>query len=230
MPRSAEIMRIYDGEGDRLMENRDASEKVILLPDTSEMKTPDSRPKLRIMWGQHLLEDVLDGRYASLVCGVNAQDNSRGIIAQVSALLRTSQWDHAGITQHARRLVQKNTVSVVKFDLDTVEVLGLLRPSSREELSLEDLAVGFGIVAQMISRKPQRRPSASVSFLGAQVNRLVNEHGAEPSFETVLRTMHTAGYEGDVYPAVGMWRLTNTGVFGRYPFPASLESMRQGGF
>ncbi len=223
-------MRIYDGEGDRLMENRSATEQINLMPDTSETKTAGTGRRLRILWGQHLIDDLLDGRYRTLVCGVNAQDNSRGIIGQVAAMLPTSQWDHQAITDHARRLVQKHTVAVVKYDMDAVEVLGLLRPSSRKHLTLEDLSVGFGIAAEMIRRKPQRDPSASVSFLGAQVNRLLGDDGEDPSFETVLRTMHQSGYGGDVYPAPGFWQMAPTGVFARYPFPPALETMRQGGF
>ena len=42
---------------------------------------PDTTPRIRIMWGQHLLEDLLAGRYRSLVLAVNAEDNSSGIIA-----------------------------------------------------------------------------------------------------------------------------------------------------
>ena len=226
----SEPMRIYEGEGDQLLDDSRVAQKIILLPDSTETKLPESQPKLRIMWGQHLLEDILAGRYRSLVCGVNAQDNRRGIIGQVAALLPTSQWDHSGITAHCQRLVQESHVSVVKFDMDAVEVLGILRPASRAWLTTEDLAVGFKMVAEMIHRRPQRWPTASVSFLGGQVNRLHNSHDLEPSFEAVLRIMYEAGYAGDVYPAPAMWECAPTTMFARFPFPASLEAMRSGGF
>ena len=221
--------RVYEGEGDQLLGDAKAGQKIILLPDNSEAKLPQTQPKLRIMWGQHLLDDILAGRYRSLVCGVNAQDNRRGIIGQVAALLPTSQWDHALITAHAQRFVNPRHITVLKFDMDAVEVLALLRPAGKEWLTLENLSDGFKMVSEMIARKPQRWPTASVSFLGAQVNRLCDERGQEPSFETVLRTMHEAGYCGDVYPAPTMWDCAPTMMFARYPFPPSLEAMRSGG-
>ena len=73
-------------------------------------------------------------------------------------------------------------------------------------------------------------PTASVCFLGAHANRLENETGHEPTFEAVLRTMHDAGFVGDVYPALWMWESAPTAVYARYPFPASLDTMREGGF
>ena len=36
------------------------------------------------MWGQCLLEDLLAGRYRSLVCAVNAKDNGHGIITELA--------------------------------------------------------------------------------------------------------------------------------------------------
>src|SRR5437764_4121879 len=97
--------RIYDGDGDLLMQDepRGAAAQIMLTPDALPSKTPDRTPRIRIMWGQHLLEDVLAGRYRSLVCAVNPHDNSRGIIAQLAALLPTSQWDEASITANARQ-------------------------------------------------------------------------------------------------------------------------------
>jgi hypothetical protein len=228
--RSAPNARIYDGDGDHLMVDRQTEERIVLLPDTRQTKLPERERKVRIMWGQHLLEDLLAGRYATLVCAVNAQDNSRGIIAQLAALLPTSQWDHGSITAHAKLFVQPQKVGVVKFDLDAVEVLALLRPSGRDHLRMDDLAQGFAIASEMIARKSTRKPCASVCFLGARANQLRDANGGEPSFETVLRTMYEAGYDGDVYPAPWMWESTPTAMFARYPFPRSLTQMREGGF
>ena len=71
---------------------------------------------------------------------------------------------------------------------------------------------------------------ASVSVLGAKSNSLTGSDDREPSFESVLRMMYEAGYRGDVYPSLGMWELAPTGVFASYPFPESLDLMREGGF
>lgn len=221
--------RIYDGDGDRLMADQQFSERLVLLPDAKPSAWPDASPHLRIMWGQHLLDDLLAGRYRSLVCAVNAEDNTHGIITQLANLLPTSQWDERSITAYAKQFTPRQQVGVLKYDMDAVEVLGLLRSSAHEHLTLNDLAQGFRIVSEMVRRKTQRMPIASVAFLGARANALV-EDGDEPSFESVLRTMHEAGFMGDVYPAPWMWETSPTALYARYPFPDSLEQMRQGGF
>lgn len=222
--------RIYDGEGDRLMGPGDAIEKIVLLPDSTAPRAADAQPKLRILWGQNLVEDILAGRYRTLVCSVNAFDNSRGILSQIAAALPTSQWDQPSITAHAQRFPNHGKVAVIKYDMDAIEVLALLRPSKEPNLRLEDLSLGFHVVAEMIRRKTSRLPVATVSFLGGRANKLVGPGGGEPTFETVLRTMYEAGFTGDVYPSPWMWGASATGVYARYPFPESLESMRAGGF
>ena len=223
---------IYDGEGDRLMEDHDASDRIILLPDAADLRHPDGQQRLRIMWGQCLLEDLLAGRYRSLVCAVNAKDNGHGIITELAHHLPTSQWDEHSITQRAQQFStgDSKSVKVIKYDMDAVEVLALLRPVSHDVLDSDDLATGFKIVTEMIRARTQRLPSATVSFLGARSNALRDENGGEPSFETVLRIIHESGYIGDVYPAPGMWELAPTAVYARFPFPPSVESMRHGGF
>src|SRR5690242_11790315 len=97
--------KIYDGDGDRLMQSRqsDAPDQIILVPDALPTKTPETTRRIRIMWGQHLLEDLLAGRYRSLVCAVNAQENHRGIISQLASLLPTSQWEESSITSYAKQ-------------------------------------------------------------------------------------------------------------------------------
>ena len=224
---------IYDGEGDRLMHEQDkeAIDRIILVPDAMPSKTPDPTPKLRIMWGQHLLEDLLAGRYRSLVCAVNQEDNSHGLISQLAVLLPTSQWNETTITERARQFSQgPDSAKVLKYDMDAVEVLAILKPVGHDHMTLDDLSHGFKIVVEMIRRKTQRMPSAAVSFLGAHANMVVDERGEEPSFEAVLRVMHEVGYVGDIYPSPGMWHAAPTGVYARYPFPESIESMREGGF
>jgi len=96
-------------------------------------------------------------------------------------------------------------------------------------LNVDHLASAFRIISEMIRHRTTRLPTASVSFLGARANALVDERGVEPSFETVLRVMHDAGFHGDVYPAPAMWSNSDLGVYPRYPFPAALDQMRAGG-
>ncbi len=226
---------IYDGEGDQLMEEKkhEAIDRLIMLPDARPTKTPNNKPRLRIMWGQHLLEDLLIGRYRTVVCAVNADDNSQGIIAHLATLLPTSQWDNESITARARQFSVGETVKVLKYDMDSIEALALLRPPQHDHLTLDDLSKGFQIVAEMIRRRSQRLPSASVSFMGARSNALAEEMdgytGDRPSLETVLKIMYSSGYTGDVYPTPAMWAAAPTAVYARYPFPPSLEAMRHGG-
>ncbi|MEX2216742.1 MAG: hypothetical protein WD768_21690 [Phycisphaeraceae bacterium] len=222
---------IYTGSGDDLMERIDTCDKIILLPDAAAHdRGPDPTQRIRIMWGQRLVDDVLGGHYRSLICAVNAQDNSHGFIAQIARLLPTSQWDEASITEYAKHFVQPHTVTVVKYDMDTVEVLAILRPAEHEQLTLDDLSSGFRMVSAMLHRRPQRLPVASVCFLGARANRLIDDTGSEPSVEDVLQVMYDSGYRGDVYPSLWMWDAGSRGVFARFPFPDSIRTMREGGF
>ena len=82
----------------------------------------------------------------------------------------------------------------------------------------------------MISHDRWRLPSASVSFLGARANALLESNRREPTFETVLRTMYESGYTGDVYPPASLWNVGDIAVFARYPFSKMLDEMRTGGF
>lgn len=228
--------RIYDGDGDTLLAEQNVTEKLVIVPEGQSPSKPDTTPRVRIMWGQHLLDDLLAGRYRSLVCAVNTHNNAHGIIGQLAALLPASPWTAESITQHARQFVGRQQTTVLKYDFDTVECLALLRPTDRDTMTLDDLGQGLGVVREMLARRTDRLPVASVSFLGAHSNRLVDaEAGAsagagEPSFEQVLRVMHEAGFTGDVYPAVWMWDSAPTALFARYPFPRSVDDMRAGGF
>ena len=224
--------RIYESGADQAVVDIDVPQKLLILPDASPSSKPDTTRRIRIPWGQHLLDDLLAGRYASVVCAVNAEDNSHGIVGQLASLLPTSQWTPKTITDYARQFAENEKVSVLKFDMDAVEVLGLLRPAGHDKLTLDDLAEGFSIVSEMIRRNTRRLPTASVSFLGARSNRLVvsEDKTDEPSFEAVLSTMYEAGYSGDVYPAPWMWESYPTALYARYPFPQSLEAIQRGGF
>lgn len=236
--RSIDRIQLYDGDADALLEAESFPDRVSLLQ--ARRAHPEPGTDLRIMWGQDMLRDVLDGRYRSIVCSVNAEENNSGIIAQIVSLVRTSQWSPAAVTSFARMFHESVQVHaardrepyVLKFDLDSVLVLALLRPQGQEHFTLRDLARGFQTVTRMLAGREDRRPVCSVSFLGARSNRLVAGEGAhadlEPSFESVLRTMHTAGFRGDVYPAPGMWSLAHVGVFPSYPFPSSVDRMRGG--
>jgi hypothetical protein len=233
------LVRLYDEGGEDLIRSEHAVDKVSLLP--AEIGEPHPGQRLRIMWGQDLLSDLLDGRYRTVVCGVNDTDNTHGVIAQLVDLVRTSQWTARSITSYAKMFqesvgvhaAQDKEPYVIKIDLDSILILGLLRPRGRDHFTTDDLARGFSTVSKMLQGRPDRAPVASVSFLNARANRLVDTHAAggprEPSFESVLRTIYNAGFRGDVYPAPEAWKFAHVGVFPTYPFPDSLDNMRRGG-
>lgn len=226
--------RLYDDDADHLVDGSSARQRVTLLPTSAGRIEPGQR--LRILWGQDMLRDVLDGRYRTVVCGVNDQDNSHGIVAQLVNLVTTSQWSVHSVTSYAKMFQDAVSIHaandrepfVLKYDLDAVLIFALLRPKGRDHFTLADLRRGFETVSKMIQGRRERRPVASVSFLGASSNRLLGPDGREPSFETVLRTMFEAGYRGDVFPSPSAWNFGQVGVFPSYPFPESVERMRGG--
>ncbi|XAM00157.1 hypothetical protein OT109_01970 [Phycisphaeraceae bacterium D3-23] len=231
-PPTASTPRVYDGDMTTMLDGAAAADHITIVPDTEPSTLPDTTPRIRIQWGQHLMDDLVAGRYRSLICAVNAEDNSHGLIAHLADQLPTSQWDNRTITEHATRHAREGKVTILKIDLDTIEVLALLRPVGQDALYLADLHEGMRMIAEMVKRKPQsRRPVASVSFLGSKANKLTDRStGEEPSLETVLRTMHDAGFAGDVYPPPALWQNAPDAVYARYPFPDSIDQMRQGGF
>ncbi len=230
--------RLYDDEGDLLMQADQRSDRVVLLPSGDPRRASPERDRIRIQWGQHLLADLLAGRYRSFVCGVNTEDNDHGIINQVVSLTTTSQWTPKSVTSYARMFSESVAIHaagdrepyILKYDLDSLLILAVLRPKGRDYFTLEDLSRGFATIAKMLRGRRERLPVGTVSFLGAKSNRLVGPEKVEPSFESVLRVMYEAGYRGDVYASLGMWELAPTGVFASYPFPESLDVMRKGGF
>jgi hypothetical protein len=222
---------IYEGPGDDLAGQLDTVNRIVMVPDAPlSQREPDPVERIRIMWGQRLIDDLVAGRYRALVCAVNGRDNSRGIINTLAERLPTSQWREQMITEYARHFVQPQTVTVLKYDMDCVEVLALLRPAEHEQLTMSDLASGLRIVGAMLRGRQDRSPVASVCFLGARANRLVDAKGDEPRFESVLRTMYDAGFRGDVYPSPWMWESPPAAVFPRYPFPEAFKRMCDGGF
>lgn len=233
-PHMAAPLSLYDGEGEKLLRSEQFPDRVTLLP--GEHGSVRGRERIRILWGQDLLRDLLDGRYRTVICGVNDRDNSHGLIAQLVELVQTSQWSAQTITNYARMFQESVALHsardrepyVLKFDLDALLILAILRPRGKEHFTLDDLGRGFQTVAKMLHDRRERWPAATVSFLNAKANRLVGADGQEPSFEAVLRTMFNAGYRGDVYTAPAMWRFADVGVFPTYPFPEGLERMRTG--
>jgi hypothetical protein len=213
-----------------------APDRVSLLPGAGGKVKPGER--IRILWGQDMLRDILDGRYRTIVCGVNDRDNSHGIVAQLVELVQTSQWSVKAVTSFAGMFQESVAVHaaqdrepyVLKYDLDSLLILGLLRPKGRDHFTLEDLSRGFATVAKMLKGRRERSPVASVSFLHARANRLLGPDGKEPAFETVLRVVYGAGFRGDIYPAPSAWKFGHVGVFPSYPFPESVAAMREGGF
>ena len=235
---SDQLPRLYDGEGDLLLEADQHADRVIMLPSGDPREASLDRDRIRIQWGQHLLADLLAGRYRTVICGVNDVDNERGILGELLQLVPTSQWSSKSATSYAKMFQESVAIHaaedrepyILKYDLDRILILGILRPHGRDYLKLEDLRRGFGTVTKMLAGRRDRWPVASVSYLGAKSNRLVGPDEREPSFESVLRTMYEAGYRGDVYPSLAMWERAPTGVFASYPFPSSLDDMRRGGF
>lgn len=233
-----DAVRLYDDDGDALMSSARHAEYITVLPEPPT--AVDKSGRIRILWGQQMVPDLLAGRYRAVVCGVNAEDNSHGVIAQLVDLTSTSQWTAKGVTSYARMFSESVAVHaagdrepyVLKYDLDSLLVLALLRPQSRDHFTLEDLTHGFATVTKMLAGRRERLPVATVSFLGARSNRLATSatDQTEPTFETVLRTMYESGFRGDVYPAPTMWALGPVGVYPSYPFPEGLERMREGGF
>jgi hypothetical protein len=222
---------IYEGVGDDIAQQVETSSRILLLPDAPPIqRDPDPIERIRIMWGHRLIDDLIAGRYRALVCAVNSENNTHGIINLLAERLPTSQWREPMISEFAKHFVQPNHTTVVKFDMDRVKVLGILRPKDRPNLTLEDLAAGFRKVSAMLNCRPDRLPVASVCFLGARANKLMGANGHEPSFEAVLRVMYEGGYRGDVYPAQWMWESSAAGVYPRYPFPEGFKQMCEGGF
>jgi hypothetical protein len=228
-------VRFYDGEGDAALRADKRSDCVILLPSGDPRRASRDRDRIRIQWGQHLLADLVAGQYRTAICAVNDVDNTRGIVGELLKLVATSQWNLETATAYARMFYESVLMApddrqpyVLKFDLDRLLIMAILRPRDRDHFTLDDLSRGFQTVAKMLEGRRERWPVASVSFLGAKSNRLIGPDGREPSFESVLRTMFEAGYRGDVYPSLGMWERAPTGVYANYPFPESLNVLRAG--
>ena len=227
---------LYDDEGDALMSSASLGEHITLLPEAPT--TVDKAGRIRLLWGQQMLPDLLANRYRAVICGVNAEDNSHGIIAQLVDLTPSTGWTAKGVTSYARMFTDSVGIHaasdrepyILKYDLDSLLILAILRPKGQDYFTLADLSRGFETIDKMLRGRRERLPVASVSFLGARSNRLVvsKDDEREPSLESVLSTMHDAGYRGDIYPAPQMWSAGHVGVFPSYPFHEGLDRMRAG--
>jgi len=236
MSSNEQAVQLYNDGADDLLNAESFPDRVSLLP--AEHGAPQSGSRIRVMWGQDLLADVLDGRYRAVICGVNDHDNSRGVIAQICSLLTTSQWSSNSVTSYAKMFQESLQIHaandrepyILKYDLDSVLLLAMLRPRGRDYFTMGDLSRGFRTVSKMLQGRADRRPVCSVSFLGATSNKLVvdDANQNEPSFESVLQAMHDAGYRGDVYPSPQMWNYAHIGVFPSYPYPKGIDRMRAG--
>ena len=228
-------LKVYEDDGDLLMDASKVAAKVVVVP-SGDPRSAAATDRMRLVWGQHLLSDLLDGRYRTVVCGINDEDNNRGVLGELLKLIPTSQCTLESATSYAKMFRSAVAVHaaedrepyVLKFDLDRLLILALMRPAGRDHFTLEDLFRGFRTVAKMLQGRRDRLPAASVSFLGAKSNRLVDHRGEAPSFEAVLDAMYKGGFTGDVYPPPGLWELGTTGVYPTFPFPESLDRMRQG--
>ena len=228
--------RLYVGDGDRLLEADRNTDRIVLLPSNDPRQATIGGGEIRIQWGQSLLRDVLSGRYRTVVCSINDTDNSHGIIGTLLEMVTTSQWNIESATSYAKVFQDAiglhdrhdNEPYVLKFDLDSLLILAILRPKGKDHFSMEDLEKGFRTVSKMIENRHDRQAVASVSFLGARSNQLRDGTGKEPPFEMVVKSMYNAGYRGDIYPSRAMWHTAPTGVFATYPFPDSLDRMREG--
>ena len=199
-------IRLYDDEGDLLLQADSRSDRVILLPSGDPRHACKDRDRIRIQWGQHILADLVAGRYRTTVCAVNDVDNTHGIIGELLDLVETSQWNIKSATAYAKMFHDSVAVHaagdkepyVLKFDLDRILIMAILRPKGRDHFTLEDLARGFRTVTKMLAGRRERWPVASVSFLGAKSNLVVESKVTEPTLQTDQRLMFEAGYRGDV--------------------------------
>ncbi|MDA0802861.1 MAG: hypothetical protein O2819_03790 [Planctomycetota bacterium] len=227
--------RIYKEDGDQLMEVPSGATHLKLIPAGNPREVRTDRG-VRIMWGQHLLTDIVHGHYRTLICGVNDTNNEHGILGEILRLVPTSQWTLRSATSYAKMFREATALHahedrepyILKFDLDRLLVLAMLRPAGRDHFTLEDIYRGMSTATGMLDGRRERLPVATVSFLGAKSNALRGERHAEPSFESVLDAMWKAGFRGDIYPPVASWDKHEVGVFATYPFPESVDRMRQG--
>src|ERR1043165_8780568 len=176
--------RLYDDEAELLMGVETFPDRVSLLPAGAiGAGIGPGLERVRILWGQDMLRDMLDERYRAVICGGNDADTSHGIVAQLVDLTPASQWTAKGVTSFAKMFQDSVSIHaardrepyVLKYDLDSLLILALLRPHGRDHFTPEDLSRGFRTVVKMLKERRERLPVASVSFLNARANKLVEK-------------------------------------------------------
>ena len=85
---------LYDDEGDLLLEADKRTDRVILLPSGDPRRASDTPDRIRIHWGQHMLADLVAGRYRTAICAVNDIDNTHGIVGALFLI-------HSGASENA---------------------------------------------------------------------------------------------------------------------------------
>ena len=177
------MTQIYQDDGDRLMQVSRGMKGITVVPQ-GDVRAASGQRRIRIQWGQHLLDDLLRGRYRTLICGVNERDNSHGILGEVLRLVPTSQWTLASVTSFAKTFRTASSLHgkddrepyVLKFDLDRLLVLALLRPADRDHFTLDDVERGFRTVSLMLdaastATRPQASRSSAPSRTGSSGTR-----------------------------------------------------------
>ena len=91
-PESDTRARLYDDEGDALVQADTRSSRVILVPAGDPKVACTDRDRIRIQWGHHLLADLLGGRYRTVICGLNDEDNAHGILGELLEIVPTGRW------------------------------------------------------------------------------------------------------------------------------------------
>ncbi|MEL6908464.1 MAG: hypothetical protein AAFP22_23845, partial [Planctomycetota bacterium] len=94
--------------------------------------------------------------------------------AQIVDLIRTSQWTVDTVTNYAKMFQQSVATHagrdsepyVLKYDLDSVLVLALLRPKGQDHFTPVDLRRGFETVTSMLEHRIDRRPAAEADGRG----------------------------------------------------------------
>ena len=141
MPQAAsgeQTPRLYDEVGDLLMEADKRADRVILLPSGDTRQASPDRDRIRIQWGQHLLADLLAGRYRAFVCGVNTDDNDHGIVRQVIEMTATSQWTAKAVTSYARMFSESVAVHAAGDREPYMERLSAYLEEHRGDLADDD--------------------------------------------------------------------------------------------
>ena len=123
-------------------------------------------------------------------------------MGELLELVPTSQWNVQTATAYAKMFHESVAVHaphdkepyILKFDLDQLLIMAILRPRDKEHFTLEDLSRGFGTVAKMLAGRRERLPVASVSFLGAKSNAIMGPNGSGKSTLALVLAGHS-GFE-----------------------------------